>query len=77
MFAEKDQNNTEAQQINYQKKLLTERDKNPNGVLTMILDMHTIYIKYLNQANNADKKCNPIRIILLKLEQKLQISSSK
>ena len=30
-------------------------DKDLDGVLKMILDMNTIYTKYLNQANNADK----------------------
>ena len=46
-------------------------DRNPNGVLKMILDMRTIYTKYLNQANNADKQCNQIRTVALGLEQEL------
>ena len=28
-------------------------ERNPDGVLKMILDMRTIYTEYLNQANNA------------------------
>ena len=46
-------------------------DRNSNGVLKMILDMRTIYIKYLNQTNNADKQCNQIWIIALGLKQEL------
>ena len=50
---------------------------NPNGVLKMILNMHTIYTKYLNQTNNADKQYNQIQTVTLRLEQKLQISNNK
>ena len=53
--AEEDHDNTAAWRIDSQKKLLTEMDKDPDGILTMILDMRNIYIKYLNQANHADK----------------------
>ena len=55
MFAEEDCNNTIAWQIYSQEKLLTEMDKGLKEVLTMILDMCTIYIKYLNQASNTNK----------------------
>ena len=34
----------------------------------MILDMQSIYDKYLNKANKADKKRNEIRIGALRLE---------
>ena len=54
-IAEKDCDNTTAWQIDSREKLLTEIDKNPDRVLTMILDMRNIYTKYLNQANQADK----------------------
>ena len=40
-----------AWQIDSREKLLTEMDKDPDGVLTMILDMRTIYTEYLNQTN--------------------------
>ena len=42
----------------------------------MILDMCNIYIKYLNQANHADKQCKKIQTIALGLEQELQISNN-
>ena len=46
-------------------------DKDFDGVLTMILDMYNIYIKYLNQANHANKQCKEIQTIALVLEQEL------
>ena len=52
-------------------------DRNPNGVLKMILDMRTIYTKYLNQANKVDKQCNQILTVALELEQQLQISNNE
>ncbi len=52
-------------------------DKDPNGVLTMILDMRNIYTKYLNQANHADEQCKEIWTIALGLEQELQISNNE
>ena len=55
MLAEKDRKNTAAWQIDSQEKLFIEIDRNPNRVLKMILDMHIIYTKYLNQANNTNK----------------------
>ena len=60
MLAEEDRNNTVAWRIDSREKLLTEMDKDPNGVLTMILDMRNIYIEYLNQANHADEQCKKI-----------------
>ena len=47
-LAEEDRDNTAAWQINSREKLLTEMDKDPDGVLTIILDMRNIYTKYLN-----------------------------
>ena len=70
-LAEKDCNYTAVWQINSQEKLLTEMDKDPNRVLTIILDMRNIYTKYLNQANHANKQCKKIRAITLGLEQEL------
>ena len=52
-------------------------DKDPDGVLTITLDMHNIYTEYLNQTNHADKQCKKIRIIALGLEQELQISNNE
>lgn len=52
---EKDCNNIAAQQIDKQEKLLIKMDKNFNDVLTIILDMYNIYIKYLNNINNVNK----------------------
>ena len=43
----------------------------------MILDMRTIYTKYLNQANSANKKYNQIQTIALRLKQELQISNNE
>ena len=77
MLAEEDCDNTAAWQIDSREKLLTEMDKDPDGVLTMILDMRNIYTKYLNQANHADKQCKEIQTIALGLEQELQISNNK
>ncbi len=54
-LAKEDCDNTAAWQIDSRERLLIEMDKDYEGVLTMILDMHNIYTKYLNQANHADK----------------------
>ena len=70
-LAEKDRDNTAAWQIDSREKLLTEMDKDPDTILTMILNMRNIYTKYLNQANHADEQCKEIRTIALGLEQKL------
>ena len=70
-FAEEDCDNTAAWRIDSREKLLTEMDKDLDGVLTIILDMRNIYTKYLNQANYADKQCKEIRTIALGLEQEL------
>lgn len=43
----------------------------------MILDMCIIYIKYPNQANNANKKYNQVLTIALKFKKKLSISNNK
>lgn len=48
MLAEKDCNHIAACQIGNPEKLLIEMDKNLNEILTIILDMHIIYIKYIN-----------------------------
>ena len=48
ILAEESQKNTAAWQIDSQEKLFIEMDRNSDGVLKMILDMRTIYTKYLN-----------------------------
>ena len=58
MLAQKDRNNTAAWRIDSREKLLTEIDKDPDGVLAMVLDMRAIYTKYLNQANEVDEQRN-------------------
>ncbi len=55
MLVEEDCDNTAAWRITSREKLLTEMDKDPDMVLTMILDMRNIYTKYLNEANHADE----------------------
>ncbi len=76
-LAEEDRDNTAAWRIDSREKILTEMDKDPDGVLTMILDMRNIYTEYLNQANHADEQCKEIRTIALGLEQELQISNNE
>lgn len=43
----------------------------------MILDMWSIYTKYLDQANKANKKCNEICTCILGLDQELYISNKE
>ena len=74
---EQEHNNTAAWQIDSLERLLAEIEKDPEGVLSMILDMRSIYTKYLNKANEADKKRDEIRIRALELEQELYISNEK
>ncbi len=76
-LAEEDRDNTITWQIDSREKLLTDMDKDLDGVLTMILDMRNIYTEYLNQANHADERCKEIRTIALGLEQELQISNNE
>ncbi len=52
-------------------------NKDPNGVLTMILDMRKTYTEYLDQANKADNQRDKIRTHALRLEQELYISNKK
>lgn len=43
----------------------------------MILDIRSIYTEYFDQANEADKKYDEIRICALELEQELHNSNDK
>lgn len=48
IFAKKDDNHTTAWQIDSREKLLIEINKDPEEVLTIILDLRNIYTTYLN-----------------------------
>lgn len=39
---------------------MTKIDKDPNKILSIILDMQQIYMKYLNQTNKVDNQHNLI-----------------
>ena len=43
----------------------------------MILDIQSIYTKYLNKANKANKKCDEIRTRKLGVEQELHIGNEE
>ena len=74
---EQEHNNAAAWQIDSLERLLAEIEKDPKGVLSMILDMRSIYTKYLNKANEANKKRDEIRTRVLELEQELHISNKE
>ena len=76
-LAQEEHNNAAAWRIDSLERLLAEIEKDPEGVLSMILDMRSIYTEYLDQANEADKKCDEIRICALGLQQELHISNDK
>lgn len=76
-LAQEDHNNPAAWRIDSREKLLAEIDKDPDGVLSMILDMRSIYTEYLNQANEADKQRDQICTLALGLEQDLHISNDE
>ncbi len=52
-------------------------NKDPDGVLIMILDMRKTYTEYLDQANKADNQRDEIRMRALGLEQELHISNKE
>ena len=74
---EQEHNNAAAWQIDSLERLLAEIEKDLEGVLSMILDMRSIYTEYLNEANEADKKRDEIRTRALGLEQELHISNEE
>ena len=74
---EQEHNNAAAWQIDSLERLLAEIEKDPKGVLSMILDMWSIYTEYLNKANEADKKRDEICTHALGLKQKLYISNEE
>ena len=77
-FAEKQKhNNTAVWQIDSLEKLLAKIDKDLKEVVSMILDMQSIYTKYLNKTNKVDKKRNKIYTRALRFEQEFYISNEK
>ena len=77
IFISEDHDNSTTWQIDNLDKLMTEINNNLKKILSMILDIQKIYIKYLKQTNKADKQNNRIWIQALKLEQDLYISNKK
>ncbi len=69
--------NTAAWRIDSREKLLMEMNKDPVGVLTMILDMRKTYMEYFDQANEANNQRDEIRTRALRLEQELHISNKE
>ena len=57
---QEDHNNFAVWQIASQEKLMTEIDKDPDGVLLMIPDMWKTYTEYLDQANKVDNQHDQI-----------------
>ena len=76
-LAQEEHTNTAAWRIDSLERLLAEIEKDPEGVLSMILDMRSIYTEYLDQANEADKERDEIRTRALGLEQELHISNEE
>ena len=74
---EQEHNNAAAWQIDSLERLLAKIEKDPEGVLSMILDMRSIYTEYLNKANKADKERDEIHTRALGLEQELHISNKE
>ena len=56
MLIQEDHDNSVAWQIDSREKLMTEIDRDPNGVLSMILDKRKSYTEYLDPANKADNQ---------------------
>ena len=56
---------------------MTEIDRDPDGVLSMILDMWKIYTEYLDLANKADNQRDQIWTRALEREQDLHISNKE
>ena len=52
-------------------------EKDFGGVLSIILNMWSIYTKYLGHTNKANKKYNKIHTCILRLKQELYISNNK
>ena len=76
-LAQEEHTNAAAWRIDNLERLLAEIEKDPKGVLSMILDMQSIYTKYLDQANEADKERDEIHTRALGLEQELHISNEE
>ena len=74
---EKEHKNAADWQIDSLEKLLVEIEKDDKGVLSIILDIRSIYPKYLNKANKANKKRDEIYTCALELEQEFYISNEE
>lgn len=72
-----DHNNAAAWRIDNLDKLEAEMKHNPDGLLTMILEMRNAYNGYLQQASKADAQREQIRVTALELEQNLHISNGE
>lgn len=57
--------------------MLAKIKKDLKRILSIILDIQSIYTNYLNQANKTNNIYNEIYIYLFKLEYKLHISNIK
>lgn len=62
-------------QTNNVEKLLAKIEKDPLGLLSIILDMRNIYTKYLVKANEANKEWNSIRTDVLEQKPELYIGN--
>ncbi len=76
-LAQEEYTNATAWQIDNLEKLLAEIEKDSKRVLSMILDMQSIYTKYFDQVNEADKERNEIHTCALRLEQELHMSNKE
>lgn len=76
-LAQEGYTNAAAWQIDNLEILLVKIEKDPEGVLSIILDMQSIYTKYLEQANKGDIEHDEIHICALGLEQELHISNEE
>ncbi len=76
-LAQEEHTNVAAWRIDNLERLLAKIEKDPKGVLSMILDMQSIYTKYLDQANKADKERDDIHTCALGLEQELHMSNEE
>lgn len=68
IFAQKGYNNSATWQVDNQKKLITEVDRDFERVLSMIQNRQKIYIEYFDQANKADNQYGQIQTNIMELE---------
>lgn len=68
MLTQKEHTIAKAWQIDNLKKVLVEIEKDPKEVLSIILDIWSIYIGYFDQVIKANKKHDEIYTCVLRLE---------